>query len=193
VLVNIWDDIYTKPYCRAGPWIIGIYLGYIFYKNKRVKLNNFFVAGGWILSAAFGISAVFGGYTNHGKEMPRMSSVTYGAYFSLTRVTFPLAVAWVIYACHYGYGGVINRFLSSRAFLPLTRISYVSYLIHPVIMVTYMFSQRGLMYATEITLVSLFIGHLTLTFIFGYFFHLFFEQPFIALEKLVMPKANKNH
>jgi len=125
--------------------------------------------------------------------MPRMSSVTYGAYFSLTRVTFPLAVAWVIYACHYGYGGVINRFLSSRAFLPLTRISYVSYLIHPVIMVTYMFSQRGLMYATEITLVSLFIGHLTLTFIFGYFFHLFFEQPFIALEKLVMPKANKNH
>ena len=85
-----------------------------------------------------------------------MSSVTYGAYFSLTRVSFPLAVAWVVFACHYGYGGVINRFLSSRAFLPLTRISYVSYLIHPVIMVTYMFSQRGLLYATEITLVSRF-------------------------------------
>jgi hypothetical protein len=37
---NIWEDIYIKPYCRAGPWIVGIFLGYIFFKNKKVSINK---------------------------------------------------------------------------------------------------------------------------------------------------------
>ncbi|CAF1018529.1 unnamed protein product [Brachionus calyciflorus] len=41
VLVDMWEDVYIKPYCRASPWIIGMFLGYLFYKlkNKPVKLN----------------------------------------------------------------------------------------------------------------------------------------------------------
>lgn len=35
----MWVDVYIKPYCRASPWIIGIVLGYIFFKNKKVTLD----------------------------------------------------------------------------------------------------------------------------------------------------------
>jgi hypothetical protein len=35
----MWEDVYIKPYCRGAPWIVGIVLGYIFFKYKKVKLN----------------------------------------------------------------------------------------------------------------------------------------------------------
>ena len=77
----------------------------------------------------------------------------YGAFFSLTKVTYSLSICWVIFACHYGYGGIINRFLSASAFIPMTRISYASYLVHPVIMYTYNYAQEGLFHGTGLTLV----------------------------------------
>jgi peptidoglycan/LPS O-acetylase OafA/YrhL len=79
----------------------------------------------------------------------------YGAYFSLTKVTFPLAVSWVIFACHYGYGGVINQFLSAPFFIPLARISYVCYLIHPVIIFAYYYSQEALFHGSGLTIVNI--------------------------------------
>ena len=32
-------DTYTKPYCRAGPYIIGIVLGYLFVKTDKKKIH----------------------------------------------------------------------------------------------------------------------------------------------------------
>ena len=78
----------------------------------------------------------------------------FGAYFAITRVTFALSIAWIIFACHYGFGGIINRFLSASAWIPLTRISYVSYLIHPLIMNAYFYSQEALFHGSGLTLVN---------------------------------------
>jgi peptidoglycan/LPS O-acetylase OafA/YrhL len=85
-----------------------------------------------------------------------MAVPEYGAYFSITRVTYPLSIAWIIFACHFGYGGVINRFLSARGFIPLTRISYCAYLIHPVIMNAYFYTQEALFHGSGLTLVGFF-------------------------------------
>ena len=49
------------------------------------------------------------------------------------RLNFGLGMAWVIYACHSGHGGVVNRFLSSKFWIPLARLSYCLYLVSPVI------------------------------------------------------------
>jgi hypothetical protein len=37
--MELWEDVYIKPYCRASPFIVGIFLGYFFFKNKTVKLS----------------------------------------------------------------------------------------------------------------------------------------------------------
>jgi peptidoglycan/LPS O-acetylase OafA/YrhL len=42
-------------------------------------------------------------------------------------------MAWIIFACHSGHGGVVNRFLSSKYWMPLARLSYCLYLVSPVI------------------------------------------------------------
>ena len=38
-LADMWEDVYIKPYCRASPYICGIFLGYIFFKVKKVRLS----------------------------------------------------------------------------------------------------------------------------------------------------------
>jgi hypothetical protein len=38
-LLKVWDDVYTKPYCRAAPWIIGIFLGIIMFKYRKVTIH----------------------------------------------------------------------------------------------------------------------------------------------------------
>ena len=79
----------------------------------------------------------------------------YAVFFSLTKLAWALALAWIIFACHYGYGGVINDILSGKAYIPLTRISFSAYLIHPTMMIYFYFLQEGLFHATLLTLVNI--------------------------------------
>lgn len=115
----------------------------------------------------------------------RMETYEYGLFFSMTRLTWSMSIGWIIFACHYGYGGIINTILSCKSYIPLNRISYSCYLIHPPIMVYFLFSQRTLFHADLLTLVNLPIGFIVVTFFCAYFFTLFFELPFAALEKLL--------
>lgn len=193
VLLDMWVDVYIKPYCRASPWLVGIALGYIFFKYKKVKLDYGVVAAGWILSALLFASVLFGGYTNHAPDARRMEVWEYAIFFSLTKLAWAVAVAWVIFACHHGYGGIVNSILSRKAYLPITRLSFCAYLVHPAMMVIYYFLQEGLFHATILTLVYMAVGHIVMTFILSYFFHMFFELPFVALERLVYSPKGSSH
>ena len=82
-----------------------------------------------------------------------METFEYAIFFSVSRFTWPLAIAWVIFACHYGYGGFVNSILSCKSYVPITRLSYVAYLIHPVIMIWYLYTQEVLFHGTLVTLV----------------------------------------
>ncbi|CAF0755779.1 unnamed protein product [Brachionus calyciflorus] len=195
VLIDMWEDVYIKPYCRASPWIVGIFLGYLFFKlqNRKIKLQPIVVALGWVLCFVLIGTAIFGGYTNHSKNGRRMFTFEYAAFFSLTRFTWPLAISWIIFACHNGYGGVINTILSRKAYLPLTRLSYCAYLIHPVLMNVYNYMQEQLFHATHLTLIYMAIAHIAVTLILAFFYTLIFELPFNALDKLVYtpPKSKE--
>ena len=66
-------------------------------------------------------------YENVDTRMSRTASAIYGGFY---KVAWALAVGWVIFACCRGYGGWINELLSWKAFVPLSRVSYIIYLIH---------------------------------------------------------------
>ena len=45
-------------------------------------------------------------------------------YGTIHRDVFAVGMAWLIYACHTGLGGPINVFLSAKALVPLSNLSY---------------------------------------------------------------------
>jgi hypothetical protein len=54
-------------------------------------------------------------------------------FIATYRLNFGLALAWIIFACHSGHGRVVNRFLSSKYWMPLSRLSFCLYLVSTVI------------------------------------------------------------
>merc|ERR1712127_711595 len=104
------------------------------------------------MATCFMLISIFGGFTNHADGSRRMTTAEYGAFFSLSRLTWGFGISWIIFACHYGYGGPVNSFLSIKAFVPITRLCYCAYLIHPTIMNFYNFQQQALFHATMLTL-----------------------------------------
>ncbi|CAE1236827.1 unnamed protein product [Acanthosepion pharaonis] len=63
-----------------------------------------------------------------------MSQELSSLYTALARTVWALSVGWVIYACSTGYGGFVNTILSWKAFIPLSRLTYCAYLVHPIIL-----------------------------------------------------------
>jgi len=52
--------------------------------------------------------------------------------------------------------GFVNSLLSWSAFVPLSRLTYTAYLIHPMVMIWYYLNLNSLFYITGITMVILF-------------------------------------
>ena len=58
---------------------------------------------GWLAAAALAMSVVYGLYPDfNNKPLTRAAVIVYG---SVSRFVWALALAWVAYACKYGYGG----------------------------------------------------------------------------------------
>ena len=151
-----FTEIYVKPYCRISPYLIGIVLGYIFFKNYRFKFHrvvNFLLCLLlWAMAIVFGMSTVYGLYSSfHGHQFTATENVM---YFMFSRLTWGLALAQLAFCCHYGYGGVVNRFLSLPFWVPLSRLTFNAYLVHPaVIFVLYSSLRHDLHFDTNTMVV----------------------------------------
>ena len=51
--------------------------------------------------------------------------------------------------------GFINTLLSWKAFVPLSRLTYCAYLVHPLVMYVYYFNWNFPLYMTDLDLVSI--------------------------------------
>ncbi|GFU31959.1 nose resistant to fluoxetine protein 6 [Nephila pilipes] len=100
-LVLAWNLIYSKPYCRCGPYIIGILLAYIMYRSRNTmrKMNLWVKCSGWCCASFCSLSVVFGMY--HVQD----DASLFHFYNAFSRSAFSLGVAWVIFCCLSGNGG----------------------------------------------------------------------------------------
>ena len=61
---------------------------------------------GWLVAFGFGYAVVYGpyvsGYQKEGDHFNKTENVLYG---SMNELTWSIAIAWVLYACHNGYAG----------------------------------------------------------------------------------------
>lgn len=107
----------------------------------------------WVLAFATGFAVIYGldvRLANVTKTYSAFENAFYGGFH---RAAWALALSWLIFSCCRGYGGElhivhkellilllysgwINDFLSWGGFIPLSRISYIIYLMHFVVIYT---------------------------------------------------------
>ena len=202
---NFMVHSYVKPWMRFTPYIMGILLGYLLHitKNKPVKINNLVNVWLWLVSFAIGVLVVYGltlpdRSAEDGITMLPMDPWPNALYAGFHRLGWSLALGWVIFACCRGYGGWINEFLSWSAFKPLSKISFILFLIHldiqPILKGTLHFE-----FDMNVTLMVIFLlATLFYNVVFSAVLYVMVELPYLHTEKLLFslilnPKRNKQN
>ncbi|XP_035714450.1 nose resistant to fluoxetine protein 6 [Folsomia candida] len=185
--VDIWyKDIYIKPYARIQTYFVGMWLGYILFKTKgkRVKLPYPIVALFWAISTVTALAVLYGiqDWFDPLAEIPKAPGLMYAGF---SRFAWGISVAWIIFACVKGYGGLVNDFLSWKVFMPLGRLCYCAYLISLHLQMILHVSFKQPMAYSEYSMLNFFFAHMVMSFLVGFFFTLTIETPFMQLEKIL--------
>ncbi|XP_064599253.1 O-acyltransferase like protein-like [Liolophura sinensis] len=189
--ISYYYDIYVKPWCRVGAYAIGLLLAKLVHHRGKKPFNKLIALCGWLDALLVGLFLVYISYTELKEGAEPWSQSIRTAYESICRPLFSAAVAWVIFACHSGMGGVINSILSFKGFIPLGRLTYAAYLIHPILMVVFMYTRRALIHLDDYSMVYLYLGHECLAFAAAFILSVAFESPFLNLEKIVLKAIGK--
>ncbi|XP_062582716.1 O-acyltransferase like protein-like [Saccostrea cucullata] len=185
---DYWNNVFITPWCRVGVYCIGILLGFVFdtYDSReKVKMNKVVNLFGWLFSLGLMITLAYSPFTKHREGGYSWTPLQSEVYEAVSHVVWALALSWVIFACAKDHGGIVNWILSWRGFLPLSRLSYVVYLIHPVVMVAFVYNKKVLIYMNNLEMAYMFLGHLISSFAVGTLFSVGIELPFIRLLKLL--------
>ncbi|XP_032296332.1 nose resistant to fluoxetine protein 6 [Drosophila virilis] len=182
------DEIYFTTHTRASPWIIGLIFGYYLHVNrgKTFKLNRLTVWLGWLISLGLIFTCLFAlyPYPANGNHLPIVNEAF---YVTLTRIAWPLALVWLVFACKYGYGGLANSFLSSPLWQPLSKLSYGAYIWHILIEILNGGITRTSTYFSDYQVMLRFWHDFGFTILLAYFMFLLVEAPFGGLEMLLFP------
>ena len=188
--IDYFDKYYVRPYCRFGPYLVGMFTGYILYKtNCRCRINRYVNLLLWTISAGIAIAILYGLYEEvNGHPM----SVNVAAlYNTVHRTLWGACVCWVIFACATGNGGYVNTFLSWKAFIPLSRLTYCAYLVHPIVIYYYINTAQRLIHFTDLQVIYLFLPNICLSYAVAFVASLAFESPMMGLEKVIFKRGEK--
>ena len=61
-------------------------------------------------------------------------------YFSCSRLVWSFSICWFITSCHLQPDKFLNRFLSLKIFIILSRLTYSCYLLHPILLTFYFYT-----------------------------------------------------
>ncbi|XP_063860044.1 nose resistant to fluoxetine protein 6-like isoform X6 [Scylla paramamosain] len=181
--------VYLPPWTRASPWLAGVWVGYIFFKqgNTRYKMSPLVVTVGWTLAAITGLLVVFGMYSYNHFISPTpyelMSCLTYGG---LHRLAWGAALSWLVFACHNGYGGVVNGFLSHPVWQPISRLTYATYLVAFPVQYFLFYNSRDVYYFTHINTIISTVGAVVIAIGGALLLSLMAESPIVGLEKILL-------
>ncbi|ETN83981.1 hypothetical protein NECAME_17304 [Necator americanus] len=191
-LDEYWNDVYVRPYVRCGPFIVGVVVGYLLNKltcdrkDNHVKIPKKWVALGWSVSTILGLYSVFGLYNY--AQTGDISEWWKGLYVVAGRHAYAVTLGWIAFACSTGNGGPVATFLSWKFFMPLSKITFCAYLLHPIMLQIYNFSRPQPFHFTTFfqmlqhTSEAIFVSYLV-----AFFFALAFEKPFTVFDEMLIP------
>ncbi|XP_054707054.1 nose resistant to fluoxetine protein 6-like [Uloborus diversus] len=181
------DSIHLMTFTHAGPYFVGFLSGVLILRCKDIRMNKMTLIFGWSVSITLALTSLYGAHRwNIGEPHgPFLSSV----FAALHRTTFTIGVAWVTFACVTGYGGIVNRILSSSIFAPFGRLTFMAYLLHSLVIWVRMGSRRERIFYSHYNAVYEFVGNIVFTLILTIPFYLILEAPLSNLDRLLLSRS----
>ena len=129
------------------------------------------------------LTVVFGQYyTWNGRSFTKAENVM---YYMFTRTVYSTGIALMIYSCHNGFAGVINKFLSWRFWVPLSNLNYMTYLLHPIVLTLMYRTMRVQFIYTDGLLALLFASAVVLSYSLALIVAVSVEYPVANIENAV--------
>ncbi|GFQ76392.1 nose resistant to fluoxetine protein 6 [Trichonephila clavata] len=184
------NTIYGKTHTRMAPYFVGLALGQYLWNrgiSKAKSSNKMILCCGWIMTAILMWICLWVFYFSEGTLL--RSSF----YNSTSDLLFSFGIAWIVFVCVTEQGGFVNRLLSLKVFLPLSRLSYCAYLTN-IILLTYYFlssEETGTRWST-ITTIYIFIYVIFWTYLISFLASLFLEIPVSRLFQCYISKRKRS-
>ncbi|KAH8268347.1 hypothetical protein KR026_005456, partial [Drosophila bipectinata] len=179
--------LYLATHTHAAPWLIGFLFGYFLHLNrgKKFQLSKLTVWSGWILSLAMLFTSIFALYPAGKFDSPPLSILAESFYYTLTRVGWPLAICWIVFACMQGYGGLANSFLSSPLWQPISKLSYSMFIWHMFVQEVNIRNTRTNTYFSNYQVMLHFWEDFGFILVMSYFLYLIVEAPLGIFDVLL--------
>ncbi|XP_071854199.1 O-acyltransferase like protein-like [Apostichopus japonicus] len=184
------DRIYAKPWCRVQAYTVGIFVGFIIFKYRATKIKIPLVWNliCWVFALGVMLTIVLAMEGSNTKPLPQWFAAI---WLGTRRFLFASGVGWVAFACVTGNGGPIDTFLSWNLWLPLARLNYCAYLLHPVVIFHFLLTKKTLFHYTPYEHFFFFWGALVTTYMLSLFISLLVEVPTIGIEKALLGRFSK--
>jgi hypothetical protein len=92
---------------RAQPYLVGLLLGFFIEQPRKEAPPKWFVLTAWVCSLGMMAFVLFGLMLSH-NEVLRDATWAAALYGSTHRLLWSLGLAWIIYSCHKGFGGLTS-------------------------------------------------------------------------------------
>nr|XP_027221828.1 nose resistant to fluoxetine protein 6-like [Penaeus vannamei] len=193
-VTEYYARVYVAPWCRASPYVIGIWLGYFISKqgSDELSLKKWQLVAGWTCAAFASLAVLLGGWSyNTPFTAMKYDPVTQVLYGSLHRAVWAAALAWVVFTCHYGYGGLVNDFLSYPLWQPLSRLTYTMYLTAICVQLVVAASARTAFYFSHVNKIIETCGTVFFTIPAALLLSLAVEAPVLRAEALLLRRPGR--
>lgn len=180
--------MYIKPYCRIGPYIVGVLFAQYMLKSseerKSIKVGKAVLAAGWTFTVLATVGVILAMLPANQGDIPSVQVAA--AYSASSRIIWSLGLCWITFVSLHNYGGLVSAFLSLKVWAPLSRLTYCAYLVHPIIIAIFYGSRHQNFDYSFYLIVSAIIWSLALAFPYNISNHLcfYYYQFYFALSNI---------
>lgn len=146
---------------RLHCYLAGVFVGYLMVpmQANQFQLNQTFVRSYWSIAAIVFVFSLFAGYSKD------VSPVEFAVSLSIGRLLMSLFWGSLVVMCFLGHGGWLQRFLCCSTLAHLNKVSYLVYLLNPVIVTLFCAFQQGVNHYELTTTVSVSLAIITKIFV----------------------------
>jgi peptidoglycan/LPS O-acetylase OafA/YrhL len=177
-----FDELYTKPWMRAGPLLVGVASAFVY---RDPGAMTALARSRAVSAVGLVVALVIGALATHWPlvaEAPRAVEV---AYLASYRLVFGLAVGYVMLfsVSAHPLGHLAGKILSHRLFYPIGQLSFSAYLVNPMV-TTYVHRALALPVAKSHTapMLAFIPADIAATFVVAALLHLLVERPGLNLR-----------